>query len=125
MHPRRELPAARLPGAEHRHRARRTGGPRRGLSRPARRGSAGGDERQRGCDHGAGAAQLGGLLGIATVGRAVGLERAEVAQPPGVGPEVVALARLGDGRCIAVVRRSTPMIDWSVGVAMIASGFDR
>jgi hypothetical protein len=26
---------------------------------------------------------------------------------------------------IADVRRSTPLIDWSVGDAMIASGFDR
>src|SRR5207248_3194008 len=44
---------------------------------------------------------------------------------PGRGRKSSRAQALAMASYIAVVRRSTPVIDGSVGVAMIASGFDR
>ncbi len=71
----------------------------------SRRATSG--ERQRRFDHGARTPQLRRVDRVAAVRRAVGLERAEVAQATGLRLEVVAAARVGDG----VVQRGGAALD--------------
>ena len=83
-------------------------------------------QRQRRRDHGARAAQLGGVDRVAAVRGAVRLERAEVAEAPGCGRKSSRSHAVRDRATTS--RRSCArrrVIDCSVGVAMIASGFER